>query len=70
MAWHHIENDPDDFAARYNLGAIRQLRGETQNAVAEFAEARRLRQGDATVENALGGALLAAGRFAKRFACI
>jgi Flp pilus assembly protein TadD len=62
IARHHLENNPDDFAAHYNLGAILQLRGETQNAVAEFAEAQRLRQGDATVENALGGALLAAGQ--------
>jgi tetratricopeptide (TPR) repeat protein len=62
MARHHLANNPDDFAAHYNLGAILQLRGETQNAVAEFAEAQRLRQGDATVENALGGALLATGQ--------
>jgi tetratricopeptide (TPR) repeat protein len=62
IARHHIENNPDDFAAHYNLGAILQLRGETQNAVAEFVVAQRLRQGDATVENALGGALLAAGQ--------
>jgi tetratricopeptide (TPR) repeat protein len=62
IARHHIENNPDDFAAHYNLGAILQLRGETQSAVAEFAHAQQLRQGDATVENALGGALLAAGR--------
>jgi tetratricopeptide (TPR) repeat protein len=62
IARHHIENNPEDFAAHYNLGAILQLRGETQNAIAEFADAQRLRQGDATVENALGGALLAAGQ--------
>ena len=62
IARHHIENNPDDFAAHYNLGAILQLRGETQTAVAEFTAAQRLRQRDATVENALGGALLAAGQ--------
>jgi Flp pilus assembly protein TadD len=62
IARHHIANDPDSFAAHYNLGAILQLRGETQNAVAQFADAQRLRPGDATVENALGGALLAAGQ--------
>jgi Flp pilus assembly protein TadD len=62
LARHHIENNADDFSAHYNLGAILQMRGETQEAAAQFADAQRLRQGDATVENALGGSLLAAGQ--------
>src|SRR5271168_1847511 len=62
LARHHIENNPDDFEAHYNLGAMLHMRGETRNAAAQFAEAQRLRPGDATVENALGGALLAMGQ--------
>ena len=62
LARHHIENNADDFAAHYNLGAILQMRGETHEAAVEFADAQRLRPGDATVENALGGSLLAAGQ--------
>jgi Flp pilus assembly protein TadD len=62
LARHHIANNADDFAAHYNLGAILQMRGETQEAAVQFADAQRLRPGDATVENALGGSLLAAGQ--------
>jgi Flp pilus assembly protein TadD len=62
LARHHIENDADDFEAHYNLGAMLQMRGETPDAAAQFAEAQRLRPGDATVENALGGALLVLGK--------
>jgi tetratricopeptide (TPR) repeat protein/mono/diheme cytochrome c family protein len=62
LARHHIENNADDFEAHYNLGAMLQMRGETRDAAAQFAEAQRLRPGDATVENALGGTLLAMGQ--------
>jgi Flp pilus assembly protein TadD len=62
LARHHIENNADDFAAHYNLAAILQMRGETQEAAVQFANAQRLRQGDPTVENALGGSLLSAGQ--------
>jgi tetratricopeptide (TPR) repeat protein/mono/diheme cytochrome c family protein len=62
LARHHIENNADDFEAHYNLGAMLQMRSETRDAAAQFAEAQRLRPGDATVENALGGALLAMGQ--------
>jgi Tfp pilus assembly protein PilF len=62
LARHHLENDPDNFSAHYNLGAILQMRGETVDATAQFADAQRLHPGDATVENALGGAMLAMGQ--------
>jgi Tfp pilus assembly protein PilF len=62
LARHHIENNADDFEAHYNLAAMLQMQGHVQDAVAQFGEAQRLRQGDATVENAFGGALLAVGR--------
>jgi len=65
LARHHIENDADDFEAHYNLGAMLQMQGKPQDAVAQFAEAQRLRPGDATVENAFGGALLAVNQLSE-----
>ncbi len=62
LARHHIENNPADFEAHYNLAAMLQLRGATQEALRQYQEALELRPGDATVENAVGGALLALGR--------
>ena len=62
LARHHIENNSSDFEAHYNLGAMLQMRGETQAAETEFSAAQRLRPGDAAVENALGGTLLAMGQ--------
>ncbi len=59
LARHHIENNPGDFAAHYNLAAMLQLRGATQEAVEQYQQALAVRPADATVENALGGALLA-----------
>ena len=62
LARHHIENNPADFEAHYNLAAMLQLRGATQEALQQYQAASELRPGDATVENAVGGALLALGR--------
>ena len=62
LARHHIENNPADFEAHYNLAAMLQLRGATQEALQQFQAALRLRPGDATVETAVGGALLALHR--------
>jgi tetratricopeptide (TPR) repeat protein len=62
LARHHIENNPADFEAHYNLAAMLQLRGATPEALQQFEAALELRPGDATVENAVGGALLALGR--------
>ena len=59
LARHHIENNPGDFEAHYNLAAMLQLRGATQEAVEQYQQALAARPADATVENALGGALLA-----------
>jgi Flp pilus assembly protein TadD len=59
LARHHIENNPGDFEAHYNLAAMLQLRGATQEAVEQYQQALAVRPADATVENALGGALLA-----------
>lgn len=62
LARHHIENNPADFEAHYNLAAMLQARNATLDAVAQYQVALALRPGDATVENALGGALLALRR--------
>jgi len=62
LARHHIQNNPRDFEAHYNLAAMLQARGETPEALGHYRAALELRPGDATVENAIGGALLAAGQ--------
>jgi tetratricopeptide (TPR) repeat protein len=62
LARHHIENNSANFEAHYNLAAMLQMRGATPEAVEQFQAALTLRPGDATVQNALGGALLASQR--------
>ena len=62
LARHHIENNPADFEAHYNLAAMLQARGAASAAIEQYRLALALRPGDAIVENALGSALLASGR--------
>jgi tetratricopeptide (TPR) repeat protein/mono/diheme cytochrome c family protein len=62
LARHHIQNDPDDFAAHYNLAALLRIKGDVAGAMQQFAEAVRIRPEDAVANNALGGVLLARGR--------
>jgi Flp pilus assembly protein TadD len=62
LARHHVEHDPADFEARYNLGAMLQERGDVPGAEAQYEAALQLRPGDAVVNNALGGVLLASGQ--------
>ena len=61
LALHHIQNDPDDFEAHYNLAALFQMKGDLPAALLQFTEAVRLRPEDSTANNALGGVLLASG---------
>jgi tetratricopeptide (TPR) repeat protein len=61
IARHHVENNPDDFEAQYNLAAMLQVRGEFPQSIEHFKRALALKPGDATAENALGGAYFAAG---------
>jgi Flp pilus assembly protein TadD len=68
LARHHIENNPDDFEAHYNLAVMLQLRGATSEAVAQYQSALALRAGDAAAENALGGALLASNQIPEAIA--
>jgi Tfp pilus assembly protein PilF/mono/diheme cytochrome c family protein len=65
LARHHIENNPADFAAHYNLAAMLEARGALQESARHYQAALRLRPGDATVENALGAALLASGEISE-----
>jgi Flp pilus assembly protein TadD len=62
MARRMVEKNPADFEAQYNLGAMLQDRGVTEEALQHFALAARIRPQDAIANNALGAALLAAGR--------
>jgi Tfp pilus assembly protein PilF len=62
LARHHIENNPADFEAHYNLAAMLQARGASDQAVLHYQSALELRPGDAVVENALGAALLFSGK--------
>lgn len=62
LARHHIQNDPGDFGAHYNLAAILQMKGDLSGAVTEFTEAVRIQPEDPIANNALGGVLLAGGR--------
>jgi len=68
IARHHVENNPDDFEAHYNLAAMLQARGDLAPSIAHYQRALALRPGDATVENALGGAYLAAGELPQAIA--
>ncbi|MGB7611574.1 MAG: tetratricopeptide repeat protein [Candidatus Acidiferrum sp.] len=62
LARHHIQDDPGDFEAHYNLAAILRMKGDLPGAVEQFGEAVRLQPDDPTANNALGGMLLASGR--------
>jgi Flp pilus assembly protein TadD len=62
LARHNVEKNPADFEAHYNLAAMLQARNNLDGAIAEYEAAVRLRSKDATANNALGAALLAAGR--------
>src|SRR5580765_382446 len=47
LARHHIENNPTDFEAHYNLAAMLEARNATLDAVAQYHSALALRPGDA-----------------------
>jgi Flp pilus assembly protein TadD/mono/diheme cytochrome c family protein len=61
LALHHIQNNPEDFEAHYNLAALFQMKGELSGAVLQFTQAVRIRPDDPTANNALGAVLLAGG---------
>ena len=61
MARHNVDKNPADFEAHYNLGAMLQGRGDLAGAEKQYAVALSIRPEDATVNNAIAGANLAAG---------
>jgi Flp pilus assembly protein TadD len=61
LARHDVENNPGDFEAHYNLAAMLQAKKDLEGAIAEYRAAVKLRPQDAAGNNALGGALVAAG---------
>jgi Flp pilus assembly protein TadD len=61
MARHNVDKNPADFEAHYNLAAMLQGRGDLGGAEKEYAMALSIRPEDATVNNAIAGANLAAG---------
>ncbi len=65
LSRHHVERNPSDFEAHYNLAAMLEARGESAAAIQHFKEALRLRPGDPVVNNALGSALMDAGNTAE-----
>lgn len=65
LARHHIQNNPGDFEAHYNLGSILQMKGDASGAIEQFGEAVRIDPNDPAVNNALGAVLLASGRTAE-----
>jgi tetratricopeptide (TPR) repeat protein/mono/diheme cytochrome c family protein len=62
LARHNIRNNPEDFAAHYNLASMLQARGDAAEAQTEYEAALRIRPEDATANNALGAVLLASGQ--------
>jgi Flp pilus assembly protein TadD len=62
LALHHIQNNPEDFEAHYNLAALLQMKGDLSGAVLHFTQAVRIRPDDPTANNALGAMFLASGR--------
>jgi tetratricopeptide (TPR) repeat protein/mono/diheme cytochrome c family protein len=61
MARHNVDKNPADFEAHYNLAAMLQGRGDFAGAEKQYAVALSIRPEDATVNNAIGAANLAAG---------
>lgn len=62
LARHNIQKNPGDFEAHYNLAAMLQAKNNLEGAIAEYMVAVRLHPQDATANNALGAALVAAGQ--------
>ncbi|MGB9466107.1 MAG: tetratricopeptide repeat protein [Candidatus Acidiferrum sp.] len=62
LALHHIQTNPEDFEAHYNLAALLQMKGDLFGAIQQFTQAVRVRPDDSTANNALGAVLLANGR--------
>jgi Flp pilus assembly protein TadD len=53
-----LEKYPADFLAHYNLGALLQVQGKVQEAIACYQDALKVEPKSATAHNSLGAALL------------
>jgi tetratricopeptide (TPR) repeat protein len=62
LARHNLQNNPADFEAHYNLGAMLLRQGKASEAIPEYEAALRVRPQDTTANNALGAALIASGQ--------
>lgn len=61
LARHHVEQDPNDYSAQYNLGAMLQARRDVFGAITHYEAALKNRPEAAVIQNALGTALLSVG---------
>ena len=59
---HRLEKYPNDFAAHFEIGAIRMARLDPAGAVPMIEAAVRIQPGDPEARNLLGSALVAVGR--------
>jgi len=61
LARHHVEQNPRDYAAQYNLGTMLQARGNAVGSIVYYEHALEERPEDAVIHNTLGTALLSVG---------
>lgn len=62
LSRHHVERNPNDFEAHYNLAAMLDARGQAAEAIQHYQAALKLRPDDAVVSTALGSALMQTGK--------
>lgn len=65
LARHRLARNPDDVAARFNLGSVLLLRGSPDEALREFEAALAVDPGHATVRNSHATVLESQGRYAE-----
>ena len=68
MARHDVTRNPDDFSSQYNLAAVLQGKGQSEEALQHFQATVHLRPTDAIANNGLGAVLLALGNPAEAIA--
>jgi len=62
LSRHNLQNNPADFEAHYNLGAMLLRQGKAAEAIPEYQAALRVRPEDTSANNAMGAALIASGQ--------
>jgi tetratricopeptide (TPR) repeat protein len=61
LARHNVSNNPADFEAHYNLAAMLQARGKTDDAIEQYQLALKLQPDDPVANNGMGSVLLSEG---------